>query len=271
MIGLIFASALVPYALVPPEQRPVFLTNAIEAVASKNANRITSLFGEIVEVKDDGSRPIAASEALRMLSQCTLKEVRSLHTDVYVVNYDCPSRRLAAKGCDSGDIALIFDQDRRSFALSNRRKLTLDCPPPAPPAPPRAQVPSNRAPFKDPKDHYRVAKQIIDLAMAGDDREVSSLIWPDSKIKFDLDRPSLSKTWNLDASNIRLLLSGCKRDGQIEVDNTGTTMSFVCSNQQLAGRYHVTFEYYGQKVMIAFISKHDDKAGDASIKAGDNG
>ena len=125
--------------------------------------------------------------------------------------------------------------------------------------------------FDDPRDYFRRAKHIVDSAIAGDDREVSSLIWPDSKIKFELDRPSLSRTFDLDAPNIRLLLSGCKRDGQIEVDNTGTTMSFVCSNQQLTGRYRVTFEYYGQKVMIAFIAKHDDKPGDASVKAGDNG
>ena len=161
--------------------------------------------------------------------------------------------------------------------VPGQKMLTMDAAPwlekslASPPTPVSSSRAEAKEGFDDPRDYYRRAKHILDSAIAGDDREASSLIWPESKIRFELDRPLLSRTFNLDAPNIRLLLSGCKRDGQIEVDNKGTTMSFICSNGKLVGRYRVTFEYYGKKVMIAFISKLDNKAGDDPIKAGDNG
>lgn len=124
-------------------QQPGFVRGAVDAVARRDAAALDRLFPRIDYLNDDGSPDVSrrsdAREAIAMLSGCNRGDVRLLYGTTYTVDYACPERRTSARGCESGDLALIVGErgSRRSLAVAIRRKFTPECPVFVPPPPPR--------------------------------------------------------------------------------------------------------------------------------------
>jgi hypothetical protein len=128
VIDLLLAFAVIRAAEVPPEARPPFVRSAIEAIAAKDAGRMVASFDKFAEIDARGSRSISAERTIGLVSVCSEKDVRSLNAHVYVIRYECPSRPLATKSCETGALNLIVDGGQRSLAISHERKISESCP-----------------------------------------------------------------------------------------------------------------------------------------------
>lgn len=244
---------------VPPADRPAYVAAAISAVAQRDAKALRTNFPSIGIVYDDRSGALDAQTALDILSGCSEEKVTHLVKTTYVIDYTCPQRHAAAKGCDSGDIFVMASKDDAtpSFVMAHRRKLTLECPPPAPPAPPPGWKPKG---FDDPKTYYWRTKLILDSALAGQDQEVARLGRPTGKIYFTPTVGVYAQPISLNGANLRDLLQGCSRQGKTEVDTSGATMSFRCSNAKLKGMYSVDFDFFGELLNKVMILTPEDRA-----------
>lgn len=200
--------------------QPDFVKNALAAIDSEQAETIRTNFREIVEVGDEGSSAIPAAQALTLLSGCRRSNVRLLHGDTYTVDYECKAKRALAKGCDSGDLFLILDEGRRSLAVAHRRKLTLDCPPPAPPAPPLAAV---------VKLQGQITSQLLKAGLSGDERVFSQKVRPGAEIFFG-EGPVQRK--RLSVGLLKKLIENCHYDGKMEGDGESVTIPMICSGTE---------------------------------------
>jgi hypothetical protein len=237
VIGFVLALAAAPYALVPPEQRPAFVKTAIEAVAAKDANRIAGSFREVVEVTDNSSHSIAAEQVIGMLSVCSQTDVHSLDHNVYVIKYECPSRRPTATGCDSGDLYLMVDGDRSSLAIAHTRKISEICrpsvPPPAPP----------------PVDET-IATNFAQALLHSDDAVVSRLVSDGTFVSSERRYPGT--TTKEQKGNSKGLAELHRQYGAI-ISEIGQPSSVSCENQPLFEMCRFTY-VEGGRVLLAFLN-----------------
>ena len=102
--------------------------------------------------------------------------------------------------------------------------------------------------FSDPREYYQRSKLIVDSALQGDDSVLRESGLTSGQIHVapsTLDhRPPMALT----AQNLRELFTKCTREGQIQVDKSGASTSYRCSNPTLNGLYSVDFDYIGQRL-----------------------
>jgi hypothetical protein len=108
----------------------------VEAIDQKDADRIRREFPMTRREDDAGSLSyLPAQDLLNEVSGCSLGERRKFET-IYIINYVCPARRRSASGCSTGDIQVVAGDDDPTVIVTDKRKLIIECAPPAPPAPP---------------------------------------------------------------------------------------------------------------------------------------
>lgn len=125
---LVQAPAVATELTWPPHVHEVAL-----AIESQDIGRFNHVVGQVYDVGNGAkpAEPMSTGSALAMLSGCRrIGEVPQ--GSVYPLDYECPSRRLQARGCDSGDLRAIVTRATTKSTLMVVRapKHKTNCLPP---------------------------------------------------------------------------------------------------------------------------------------------
>ena len=231
-------------------------------IADITAGRREAALARVFEMNSLTGRPNAvatSAEFVDKLLSCTYisAEPRNIGGVMYDLRWRCPDDEYySLLDANWRPPQIVVGQFVSAKTREERRSN-----PPAPPTP-RVVAPPPLVPkgFSDPRDYYRVAKYMLEVAEAGNDHAIPELAWSISEIYLASNVPSGPRSLPLIGANLRQFLSGCTREGQIEVDQTGAGMTVACANQTLNGRYDLDFEFRGQKILLVFVSKTENES-----------